>query len=274
LDAEERKAERGRPAGAVVRLASAVTPEMLLELFPASLRFAEEAAWNPAAERVDGVERLLYEDLVLEEGRAARLDPERAAALLAEQARGRGARAFCEAGALDRILHRVAFAASHAGGALAPLGEEDLSAVLRQACQGRRSFADLREAGLEELLLARLPPSGRPALERLAPERVALPSGRTVRVEYAGEGKPPWIESRLQDFFGMKEGPAVAAGRVPLVLHLLAPSRRPVQVTTDLSGFWDRHYPAIRRELSRRYPRHAWPEDPRTARPPAPRGRR
>ncbi|MBI5070880.1 MAG: ATP-dependent helicase HrpB [Deltaproteobacteria bacterium] len=274
VDAEERRGERGRPGGAVVRVASAVTQEMLLELFPGALRFEEEVVWNGDAERVDGVERLLYEDLVLEESRAAKLDADEAAALLAEQALARGARSFCEAGALDRLLHRAAFAARHAGGALPALSEDDLTAALRQACLGRRSFADLREAGLPELLLARLPPAGRPLLERLAPERVALPSGRSVRVEYAGDERPPFIESRLQDFFGMKQGPAVAGGKVPLVLHLLAPSQRPVQVTTDLSGFWDRHYPAIRRELSRRYPRHSWPEDPRTAQPPAPRGRR
>ncbi len=274
VDAEERRGERGRPGGATVRVASAVTQEMLLELFPGALRFEEEVVWNAGAERVDGVERLLYEDLVLEESRAARLDPERAAGLLAEQARARGARAFCEPGELDRLLHRTAFAAQHAAGALPALGEADVAAALGEACSGRRSFAELRDAGLPAVLLGRLPPATRPLLERLAPERVALPSGRSVRVEYAGDGKPPWIESRLQDFFGMRQGPAVAGGKVPLVLHLLAPSQRPVQVTTDLSGFWDRHYPAIRRELSRRYPRHAWPEDPRTAQPPAPRGRR
>jgi ATP-dependent helicase HrpB len=66
----------------------------------------------------------------------------------------------------------------------------------------------------------------------------------------------------LQDFFGMTEGPRIAGGRVPLVLHLLAPNQRPVQVTTDLAGFWRRTYPQVRRELSRKYPRHAWPENP------------
>jgi len=101
---------------------------------------------------------------------------------------------------------------------------------------------------------------------------VTLPGGRTTRIHYEA-GKPPWVESRLQDFFGMAAGPAAAGGRVPLVLHLLAPNQRAVQVTTDLAGFWDRHYPGIRRELMRRYPRHAWPEDPRTAAPPAPRRR-
>jgi ATP-dependent helicase HrpB len=99
---------------------------------------------------------------------------------------------------------------------------------------------------------------------------VTLPGGRTVRVEYQA-GQPPWIESRLQDLFGMAQGPAVASGAVPLVLHLLAPNQRAVQVTSDLAGFWARHYPALRRELGRRYPRHAWPEDPLRASPPAPR---
>ncbi|KYF58537.1 hypothetical protein BE08_13315, partial [Sorangium cellulosum] len=80
---------------------------------------------------------------------------------------------------------------------------------------------------------------------------------------------PPSLASRLQDFFGMAEGPRVAGGRVPVVLHLCAPNQRPVQVTTDLSGFWARHYPAIARELRRRYPKHAWPDDPARAAPPA-----
>jgi ATP-dependent helicase HrpB len=88
-----------------------------------------------------------------------------------------------------------------------------------------------------------------------------LARGRRVRVQYE-PGKPPWIESRLQDFFGMKEGPRIGGGRVSLTLHLLAPNQRAVQVTTDLDGFWKRIYPDLRRELGRRYPRHAWPEDP------------
>jgi ATP-dependent helicase HrpB len=94
----------------------------------------------------------------------------------------------------------------------------------------------------------------------MAPERVSLRAGRALIVDYAGA---PAITSRLQDFFGMTRAPTVAAGRVALVLHLTAPNGRDVQVTTDLDGFWDRHYPALRRELMRRYPKHRWPEDPR-----------
>jgi len=277
VDAEERRGDgrgaAGRPE-ARVRIASAVTQELLLDLFPDALRYEEAVAWNAGAERVDAVERLRYDDLVLEETRAAKADPERVAALLAEQALARGPRAFAAEGELDRLLARLAFASGQAPDAgIAAPSEDDLAAALRDACAGRRSFAELREADLGAALLARLDPRARAALERLAPDRVTLPGGRSVRVQYDA-GKPPWIESRLQDFFGMAQGPAAAGGRVPLVLHLLAPNQRAVQVTTDLAGFWDRHYPALRRELSRRYPRHAWPEDPRTAQPPPPRAPR
>ncbi len=275
VDAEERRARAGaRPgaSGVVVRLASSVTQELLLDLFPDALRYEEDVRWSAAAERADAFERLVYGDLVLEETRAARVDPERAAAVLADAALARGPRSFAAEGVLDRLLARIGFAASHAPetGLAAP-SEEDLAAALRAACTGRRSFAELREAGLEGALLGRLAPPQRAALERLAPERAALPGGRSVKVQYEAGDKPPWIESRLQDFFGMADGPRLAAGRAPLVLHLLAPNQRAVQVTTDLAGFWQRHYPALRRELMRRYPRHAWPEDPLHAQPPGPR---
>jgi ATP-dependent helicase HrpB len=278
LDAEERKGDRRAPgagrAEVRVRISSEVTQEMLLDLFPESLRYVDEAVWVDGAERVDAMERLLYEDLVLEETRSKAADPSKVAALLHEHAAARGARSFAEAGALDGLAARMAFAASAApeAGIAAPT-DADFDAALRDLCEGRRSFAELRDADLAGALLGRLDPKARAALERLAPERVTLPGGRGVRVNYDA-GKPPWIESRLQDFFGMAQGPALAGGRVPLVLHLLAPNQRAVQVTTDLAGFWDRHYPALRRELGRRYPRHAWPEDPLTAQPPAPRGRR
>ena len=142
--------------------------------------------------------------------------------------------------------------------------------MLAEACLGLRSFKDLREASLLQLLSARLTNEQARLLSTQAPDRIAMPHGRSVKVHYEA-GKPPWLESRLQDFFGQLKGPTVCGGRVPVVLHLLAPNQRAVQVSTDLAGFWDRHYPAIRRELMRQYPRHSWPEDPRTAPPPPPR---
>ncbi len=130
--------------------------------------------------------------------------------------------------------------------------EIDVPAALASLCRGRTSFAELAS----ENLLAALRP---PRLDQVAPERLTLPGGRQVKVHYE-KGKPPWIESRLQDFFGVRETPRMNG--TPVVVHLLAPNRRPVQVTTDLAGFWERLYPQVRRELSRRYPKHKWPEKP------------
>jgi ATP-dependent helicase HrpB len=243
---------------------------MLLDLFPGALHYDTAVGWNAQAERVEATERLLYEDLVLEESRAATPDPALVAARLAEEALARGVRSFAEEGALDQLVARLSLVARHAPGIGAtPPDEAALRAALTASCLGRRSFAELRLADLPGALLDLQPGPVRAALARLAPEKVTLPGGRSVRVHYEAD-RPPWIESRLQDFFSMARGPAVANGAEPLTLHLLAPNHRAVQVTSDLSGFWERHYPAIRKELSRRYPRHSWPEDPRTAPPPAP----
>jgi ATP-dependent helicase HrpB len=174
--------------------------------------------------------------------------------------------------ALDAWLARVTFLSAHHP-ATPAWTDADVARVLAQMCEGRRSFAELRRADLMAHLRAALPPESLAALERLAPEHVGLPGGRRLPVHYELD-RPPWVESRLQDFFGAASGPSVVQGRVPLVLHLLAPNHRAVQVTTDLAGFWERHYPELRNALMRRYPRHAWPEDPRHAAPPPPSGRR
>jgi ATP-dependent helicase HrpB len=118
------------------------------------------------------------------------------------------------------------------------------------------------KGGLLRAIEHAMPAQSRRLLEELAPGSIRLPrGGRQVRVHYEAD-QPPWIASRLQDFFGMRETPSVGRGKSPLVIRLLAPNQRPVQMTSDLAGFWERLYPQIRRELARRYPRHAWPEDP------------
>jgi ATP-dependent helicase HrpB len=263
VDAEERGAQgRGR---VLVRLASAIEPEWLLDLYAGSLREETELVWEPSRERVEKVSRLLYDALVLEESRGAPepFDPRAAALLLAH--------ASFDEEPVAQLKIRSALVAQHCPEAgLRALTGEDVKEAQRALCMGRSSVAELRAADLSQALLDRLGPAAPRALATLAPEHVALPGGRKLRVEYI-EGQPPAARSRLQDFFGLARGPAVANGRVPLVLHLLAPNGRAQQVTQDLAGFWQRHYPAVRRELMRKYPRHPWPEDGATATPPAPR---
>ncbi|HJQ35320.1 MAG TPA: ATP-dependent helicase C-terminal domain-containing protein [Pyrinomonadaceae bacterium] len=269
VDAEERgDAQRTptRAAKTVVRLASAIEPDWLLDLFADALEEKTEARWNPQAERVEVVRRLVYDRLVVEEWRAPKAVGAEVTRALAEAALEAGPEVFDERGATQGFLARVEFVARTFPEAAVPaLGDEDLRAALAEMCEGRRGFAELREAArageLLERLRSRLTPEQSRLVAQMAPERVTLARGRQARVEYE-RGQAPSVASRLQDFFGMREGPRVAAGRVPLVLRLLAPSQRPVQVTTDLAGFWSREYPRVRRELGRRYPRHAWPEDP------------
>jgi ATP-dependent helicase HrpB len=269
VDAEERgDAPRtaSRAAKTVVRLASKVESDWLLDLFPDALAEKTEARWNAQSERVELLRRLMYEQLVIDEWRAPRVEGEEVTQALAEAALSVGPQGFVDTEELERFLARVEFVArTFPEAGLPELNDEDVRVGLAELCEGRRSFAELREAarggGLVEVLRRRLLPEQSRLLAQMAPERVALARGRQARVRYE-RGQTPSVASRLQDFFGMREGPRVAAGRVALVLQLLAPSQRPVQVTTDLAGFWSRHYPSVRRELGRRYPRHAWPEDP------------
>jgi ATP-dependent helicase HrpB len=261
VDADDR-----RERGVLVRLAGAIDPAWLLDLFPERVEERTETVFQAASGRVERLSSLRFERLTLEASRTPAPPDDETAEVLYRAVRELGAGAVVDLEEAARWRHRIAFAASFEPG-LPVLDDAALDDALCAACAGRRSLAELRDAGILAGWLARLTPAQRAAVERLAPERVALPGGRRVAVRYE-PGKPPWIESRLQDFFGMGEGPRAGGGRVPLVLHLLAPNQRPVQVTTDLAGFWERHYPALRRELMRRYPRHPWPDDPRTSSPP------
>jgi ATP-dependent helicase HrpB len=265
LDAEEREGRSGQP---LVRMASAIEPDWLLDLFPESLEEKNELRWNATGARVEKVSRLVFGNLTLDESKATPT-PEEALPLLRQAAREAGAEAFAPEGELEQLLSRVAFVGRQFPEVgIVALTAGDVEAALLELCEGQLDFAGLRQAGLLEHLRARLTREQRQALDRLAPERLTLGSGRSVVVSYPAD-QPPFIASRLQDFFGLKKGPTVGGGRVVVVLHLLAPNQRAVQVTTDLEGFWSRHYPALRKELGRKYPRHAWPEDPLTAEPPS-----
>jgi len=234
VDIEERR-EHGVP---LVRLAAPIEPEWLLE------RAVERVSleWNRTAERVEQVTALVYDQLVIEETRAPALPREEASRLLAQKALEAGIGRFADYETVEQVRSRAAF-----GGITI-----DVDAVLVAQCEGRTSFAELEASDLLAVM--------RPLhIGHAAPERMKLPGGREVKVHYE-PGKPPWIESRLQDFFGMRESPRI--GGAPIVVHLLAPNHRPVQVTSDLAGFWERLYPQVRKELSRRYPKHKWPEKP------------
>jgi ATP-dependent helicase HrpB len=148
--------------------------------------------------------------------------------------------------------------------ALPPIDEAQLRDLLPALAAGRRSLVELRRAPVLDAVRGLLTAAQLAALEREAPERLEVPSGSRVRLRYE-EGRPPVLAARIQELFGLAETPRVAGGRVPVLLHLLAPNQRPQQVTDDLASFWRVTYPQVRKELRARYPKHSWPEDPTTA---------
>ena len=258
VEAEDRKDQKAP----LVRLASAIEPEWLLDLFPERLREVSTLQWNRAGERVEAVTSLMYDQIAIETRRMPP-DAEQAGILLAHKAVEAGLARFADMDEIAAFQSRVNFAARHGAGM--PLDAAAIETALASLATGLKSFAELESAtrgtGLLRAIERQMPPSARRLLEEIAPASIRLPRGRQVPVHYEPD-QPPWIASRMQDFFGMRETPAVGRGAVPVVVRLLAPNQRPVQMTSDLAGFWQRLYPQVRKELSRRYPKHAWPENP------------
>lgn len=247
VDAEDRK-EKPLP---LIRMTARIEPEWVIDLFPDRVKEQSSVVWNRVAERVEAVSALLYDELVIQESRGAVPDARAAAELLAQKALEAGIERFVDVDALNEFMGRVEFA-----GVEMP----DVPQALRELCLGLRSFAELKK-GSENLIPAIEQKVGARRFHEIAPPTIRLQKGRQIKVHYE-RGKPPWIASRLQDFFGMRDTPRIGPERTPVVIHLLAPNQRPVQTTTDLAGFWERLYPQVRRELMRRYPKHAWPERP------------
>ncbi len=258
--------------------ASAIEPEWLLES-SAHLHERIEYQWNTTQKRVERVTRLDYDALTLESRPSLptmETDQERreVSTVMSDAVRAAGVKTLFDLERAEELIARLRFAK-------ASVPEADLPAISASAVDdtvallvsGKSSFAELRELDIEEALFAALGPGKRHLLGELAPAELQLPSSRRVKIQYR-DGQPPFVESRLQDFLGWKEGPKIARGRVPLTLHLLAPNQRAVQVTSDLAGFWNRTYPELRQALMRRYPRHPWPENPFESPPVSPVPRR
>ncbi|MFM7250151.1 MAG: ATP-dependent helicase HrpB [Planctomycetaceae bacterium] len=254
-----------------VRQASAVERAWLDEDGPrGNLATRDELLFNPSRRQVESRRRTCWLDLVLEEAPAAIADPAAAAALLAEHAARDPARVLPEAdSAAGRFRARVAWlSATLPELGLPSLADAALVAMLPALCHGVRGLDDLRAADWLSLLRDALDPEKLPLVERLAPAEVEIAGGRRVRLDYRPDA-PPILAARIQDLFGTLETPRIAGGRVPVLVHLLGPNHRPQQVTSDLASFWKTTYHEVRKELRRRYPKHSWPEDPLTARPPA-----
>jgi ATP-dependent helicase HrpB len=209
-------------------------------------------------------------DLPLEASRGGAPDPDRARELLQGLLARDPWRHLGDADALRSFLDRAAWLrAARPDRGVPELGDQAVAAAAGDLCVGRTDLAGLRGADVLQVLRAGLPAAVRTAIDREAPPTLALPSGRSARIDYAAPAGPT-VSAAIQELFGQRRTPTLGGdGGVPVVLELLAPNRRAVQITRDLASFWQNVYPTARIELGRRYPKHAWPEDPLAATPSA-----
>ena len=140
-----------------------------------------------------------------------------------------------------------------------------LEAWLTPYLVNARKRTDLQRLDLNAILSGILPWKLSTQFESHVPAKLPVPSGSIIPLTYFPDGRPPVMEVRLQEVFGLLETPAVNEGKNKIVMHLLSPGYKPVQVTQDLRSFWQSTYPGVRKELRMRYPKHSWPEDPWSA---------
>jgi ATP-dependent helicase HrpB len=241
---------------------------------------AIDAAWLPAALRTTRTERFFnssmgavvtrrrdfFLDLLLNETPVETPSDEETARMLGKAAAERLERLLpAKDKALHSLLTRMQWLQREAPDARLPSFEiEALSETIAGWCYGMRRLDELKALPWLALFESLLNSAARKQLDAQAPESLQLPTGRVVWLQYE-LGKPPVLAARIQELFGWSQTPRLANGKIPLLLHLLAPNGRVQQITDDLASFWANTYLVVRKELRGRYPKHAWPEDPRTS---------
>jgi len=242
----------------LLSLATEIREEWLRELFPDDFKAARQVEFDPVQRRVIAREATVFRDLTLDPGRATDPAPDEAAGLLAaEVIAGRCPLDHWDA-AIDQWIARVNCVSAWCPEAGFPqIGDEERRMLIEQICLGAVSFREIKSRPVAPTVHAWLSPAQRDFLDRMAPERLALPGGRNAKVQYQ-EGAPPTLAARIQDLYGLKDGFVLAGGKVPVVIQILAPNHRPVQVTQNLRTFWAESYPRIKQELQRKYPKHEW----------------
>ncbi|MBS0486349.1 MAG: ATP-dependent helicase HrpB, partial [Proteobacteria bacterium] len=256
----------------LILAAAPFDPDILERDFSACFACERISRWNPDKRAVEAFEERRFTQIMLER-RSVPAKPEDALpALLAaireaglaslpwsEHAQGLRARVVCLREWCPELeLPDLADAALL----------ESLDEWMAPYLAGKTRLDALTPQLLGEALASRLDHAQRKAVDEIAPESIVVPSGNTRKLHYE-PGKPPVLAVKLQELFGLADTPRIARGKIPVTLHLLSPAQRPIQVTQDLRGFWERTYPEVKKELKGRYPRHPWPDDPWNAVPTA-----
>jgi ATP-dependent helicase HrpB len=249
---------RDNEVNTILSLATAIEADWLRELFPDDIKSDLHVQFDAQQKRVLAAELLRFRDLALA---AKRVDPppaDAAARLLADE---------IIAGRLllpnwdhhvEQWLARLNLLCKECADLQLPaITDDDKKAIIEQLCHGAVSYKDIKEREVKPVVMSWLSQAQRELLDKHAPERLTLPNGRTPKVNYE-PGRPPFISLRIQELYDVNQTPRIALGRVPVTVHILTPGMKPIQVTQDLASFWREHYPKIKSELARKYPKHLW----------------
>jgi ATP-dependent helicase HrpB len=257
--AEVREVEsKDKSVQTLLSLATAIEEDWLRELFPEDIASVPRVFYDAATKRVYAEEQLRFRDLAIGARRVEPPPADAAARLLTEEVLARRLTLNDWDEGLEQWILRLNLLSQWCPElALPPISDDDRRHLVEQVCHGSFSGKDLKDKPVKAVVKSWLSGSQQQLLEKHAPERLTLANGRTARIAY-DPGNPPHIALRIQQLFGVTTTPRIAMGRVPVLLHILAPSHRPVQITQDLAGFWREHYPRIKQELQRKYPRHEW----------------
>jgi len=258
----------GAAAQGRILLAAAITAEEIERLFADRIDAREEVFFEPAAGALRGRARRRLGALVLADRQVPVAPGADSARILAQGVLARGLDRLPWSKALAQFRNRVMFLRRHEGDEWPDLSEAGLAARaadwLEPLLADKTALSQLGADDLSAAVMNLLPWALRRRLDAEAPTHFTAPSGSQVPIDYeAAEG--PKLSIRVQELFGLAVHPAIAQGRVPLVIELLSPAHRPVQVTRDLPGFWRGSYADVKAQMKGRYPRHPWPDDPLAA---------
>lgn len=241
----------------ILSLATAVEPEWLTELFRGEIERVHRASYDPSSRRVIAEEAVCFRGLTVETRKCDATPDESARLFAAEIMAGRLSLPGWDHGAEQWVLRLRLLNKYCPELGLPEFNESDRQTLIEHICHGATSYKEIKNRDVKGELKSWLSPAQQALVDKHAPERVQLSNGRTPKVVYAADG-PPYIALRIQELYGVTTVPRIALGRVPLVIHVLAPNMRPVQITQDLQSFWTEHYPKIKSELQRKYPKHLW----------------
>lgn len=273
---DPREDRRNGVLEARVRIASAIDVDWIEEIFPSTLHREQSVEFDPERRRVVEVSTRRYLDLVLSEDRNTQAPTSLASAALINEFALQGRAFFERTEAAANWLRRYDLARSTMpDGDWPEIGDDAWVELITLACQGKRTEEEALRAASVSLLRTRLTYAQNRRLDHDVPEAIVVPSGSRIQLDYRPEGEgPPVLAVRLQELFGCAETPRICGGRVTILIHLLGPNYRPVQITDDLQSFWANTYFQVRKDLRSRYPKHAWPDHPLEARAEARGGRR